>query len=265
MVGALLLRGMLVGVLAGVLSFGFLKIAGEPSVDRAIAFETRLDEAKTQAAAQALIAKGMVPPKEEPEPELVSRKVQAGIGLFTGVVVYSAAFGGLFALAFGLAYGRIGELGPRGLSALLAVLGIVAVYVVPDLKYPANPPSVGDPETIGVRTALYFAMIALSLAAMIAAGMLRARLQRRQGAWNAALIAGVAYIAVMAAIGLALPTVNEVPDQFPAVVLWQFRIASMGAQLILWAVLGLAFGVAAERVVTGRSGSRTRPAAFRTR
>jgi hypothetical protein len=38
MVGALLLRGMLVGVFAGVLCFAFLKVAGEPSVDRAIAF-----------------------------------------------------------------------------------------------------------------------------------------------------------------------------------------------------------------------------------
>ena len=52
MVGAMLLRGMLVGVLAGLLGFGFLKLAGEPAVDRAIAFETQLDEAKAMAAHQ---------------------------------------------------------------------------------------------------------------------------------------------------------------------------------------------------------------------
>ena len=173
MVGALLLRGMLVGVLAGLLGFGFLKIAGEPSVDRAIAFESRLDAAKAEAEAKAMAAKGMAMPKQEAEPELVSRRVQAGIGLFTGVAIYSAAFGGLFALAFALAHGRMGDLSPRSTAALLAAAGFVAVYVVPDLKYPANPPSVGDPETIGVRTALYFSMIAISLAAMIAAGMLR--------------------------------------------------------------------------------------------
>jgi cytochrome b561 len=37
---------------------------------------------------------------------------------------------------------------------------------VPNLKYPANPPSVGIPATIGIRTALYFSMIAIPIAAM---------------------------------------------------------------------------------------------------
>jgi membrane protease YdiL (CAAX protease family) len=253
MVGALLLRGMLVGVGAGILCFGFLKIAGEPSVDRAIAFETQLDTAKAEAEAKAMAAKGMAMPKEAPEPELVSRETQAGIGLFTGVVVYSAAFGGLFALAYALAFGRIGDFGPRAVSALVAAIGFIAVYLVPILKYPANPPSVGDPDTIGIRTALYFSLVAISLAAVIAAGMLRTRLERRHGTWNAVLIAGAAYAAVMLAVGLALPPVNEVPEQFPAVVLWQFRVAALGAQLIMWVVLGLVFGALTERAAVGRS------------
>lgn len=242
MVGTLLLRGMLAGVLAGILCFSFLKIVGEPQVDRAITFETQLDEAKARAAAQALIAKGLPAPKEEAEPELVSRRVQAGIGLFTGVMIYNMAFGGLFALAFALAYGRMGDFGPRATSAVLAVVGLIAVYIVPNLKYPANPPSVGDPATIGMRTALYFSMIAISLAAMIAAGLLRLRLLPRHGAWNAFLISGAAYLIIVIAVGLALPAVNEVPAEFPAVLLWQFRVASLGAQLIMWATLGLVFG-----------------------
>jgi Probable cobalt transporter subunit (CbtA) len=181
MVGALLLRGMLVGLVAGILCFGFLKVFGERPIDRAIAFEAQLEEAKAHAEAHAAAANGVAAPKEEPYPELVSREVQGGIGLFTGVVVYSAAFGGLFALAFALAYGRIADFGPRATSVLLAAVGIVSVYVVPNLKYPANPPSVGDVETLGMRTALYFSMIAISLAAMIVAGMMRARLHPRCG------------------------------------------------------------------------------------
>jgi predicted cobalt transporter CbtA len=246
MAGRLLLRGMLVGIVAGLLCFGFLKIVGEPQVDRAIAFETQLDEAKARAEAQALIAKGLPAPKEEPEPELVSRRVQAGIGLFTGVMVYSVAFGGLFALAFGLAYGRMGNFDPRTTAALVAIFGVVAVYIVPNLKYPANPPSVGDPATIGMRTGLYFSMIAISLAAMIAAGMLRLRLLARHAPWNAFLISAGAYLIVVVIVGLALPAVNEVPAEFPAVVLWQFRIASAGAQLIMWTTLGIGFGFVAE-------------------
>jgi predicted cobalt transporter CbtA len=263
MAGTLLLRGMLIGVLAGLLCFSFLKIVGEPQVNHAIAFEAQLDEAKAHAEAQASIAKGLPAPKEEPEPELVSRRVQAGIGLFTGVMVYNVAFGGLFALVFALAYGRMGDFGPRATSALLAVVGLVAICIVPNVKYPANPPSVGDPATIGVRTALYFSMIATSLAAMIAAGMLRLRLLPRCGAWNALLISAAAYLIVVIAVGLALPPINEVPDQFPAVVLWQFRIASMGAQLIMWATIGLAFGALTERSATGaRAEVRVRTRAF---
>jgi hypothetical protein len=249
MAGTLLVRGMLVGILAGLLCFGFLKIVGEPQVDRAIAFETQLDEAKAHAAAQALIAKGLPAPKEEPEPELVSRRVQAGIGLFTGVMVYNVAFGGLFALAFGLCYARMGDFSPRTTAALLAILGLVAVYVVPNLKYPANPPSVGNPATIGMRTALYFSMIAISLAAIIVAGMLRLRLLARYGHWNAFLIAAGAYLITVAVAGLVLPPINEVPPEFPAVVLWQFRMASAGAQLIMWTTLGLLFGALAEHVL----------------
>jgi predicted cobalt transporter CbtA len=262
MVGTLLLRGMLVGIFAGILCFAFLKVVGEPQVNRAIAFETHLDEAKAKAKADAERAKGMSLPKEEPGPELVSRPVQAGIGLFTGVMVYNAAFGGLFALVFALTYRRMGDFAPRATSALLAAAGIVAVYIVPNLKYPANPPSVGDPDTIGMRTALYFAMIAISLAAMIGAAMLRRRLLRRYGGWNASLLAAAAYLVAVVAVGLVLPTVNEVPDQFPAVVLWQFRIASLGTQLIMWTTIGIAFGALTERTTTGEGRLRPKVAAF---
>jgi len=261
MVRTLLLRGMLVGIVAGILCFAFLKVVGEPQVDRAIAFETQLDEAKTKAKADAEMAEGVSMPKE-PEPELVSRPVQAGIGLFTGVMVYNTAFGGLFALVFALTYGRMGDFGPRGTSALLATAGIVAVYIVPNLKYPANPPSVGDLDTIGMRTAVYFVMIAISLAAMIGAAMLRRRLVRRYGGWNASLLAAAAYLIAVVAVGLVLPTINEVPDQLPAVVLWQFRIASFGAQLVMWTTIGIAFGALTERAATGGSRLRPKAAAF---
>ena len=83
MVGKLLLRGMLVGIVAGLLSFAFLKVAGEPQVDRAIAFETQMDEA--QAKADTAMAKGMPMPMQDAGDEIVSRSTQAGIGLFTGV------------------------------------------------------------------------------------------------------------------------------------------------------------------------------------
>ena len=252
MVGKLLLRGMLVGIVAGILSFAFLKVVGEPQVDRAIAFETQMDEAKAKAAQEEAEAKGMPMPAGEPDYEIVSRPTQAGIGLLTGVGVYNVAFGGLFALVFALVYGRMGSLGPRTTSALVAGMGLVAVYVVPNLKYPANPPSVGDPETIGIRTGLYFSMILISLIAMVAANKLRGTILDRFGGWNATIAAGAFYALAVLVAGLLLPSVNEVPEAFPAVVLWQFRVASFGAQLIMWTTIGLLFGAVAERLVAPR-------------
>jgi hypothetical protein len=224
------------------LSFGFLKLYGEPQVDRAIAFETQLDEAK--AAAER--AKGV---KVDETPELVSRRIQAGIGLFTAVLVYCTAFGGLFGLAFAFAYGRVGSaLRPESMSILLAATGFIAIYLIPNLKYPANPPSVGNPETIGIRTALYFIMITLSVTAMVAAIALKRLIAPQFGEWNATLLAAASYLILVAVAGLLLPTINEVPDAFPAVVLWRFRVASIGAQLIMWGTLGVLFGSLTGRV-----------------
>ena len=249
MTGKLLVRGMLAGLVAALLSFGFLKVAGEPSVERAIAFEKAMDEAKAKAKADEAAAKGLPAPAEEAEPELFSRPVQAGIGLLTGVVVFGAALGGIFALAFALTYRRIGDFSPRATAAVLALLGFVSVYLTPILKYPANPPAVGLNDTIGERTSLYLGMLLISLGAMIAAGLLRSLLDKRLGDWNATVIAAVAYIVVVVSVALALPDVNEVPEGFPADLLWTFRIASLGAQAIVWTTLGVLFGIFAERVV----------------
>jgi predicted cobalt transporter CbtA len=276
MVGILLTRGMLVGFVAGLLCFGFLKLLGEPQVDRAIAFESAMEAKEKSAAAPSQHDHSMhdhsahnhsateAPrsaemPKDEPE-ELVSRSTQAGLGLFTGVTLYNTAFGGLFALVFALTYRRMGDFDARTTAALLAICGIVAVYFVPILKYPANPPAVGNPATLAMRTATYFAMIAISLAAMIAAWMLRNRLVQRFGNWNAALIAAAAYFIVVIGVALALPDVSEVPEEFPAAVLWQFRIASAGAQLIMWTTIGLAFGALTERAEASRNFLRLKTA-----
>jgi hypothetical protein len=240
MVGNLLLRGMLVGVFAGLLAFGFARIFGEPQVDRAIAFEERMSQAKGEAT----------------EPELVNRETQAGLGLFTGVIVYSAAVGGLFSLVFAFVYGRVGRFGPRATAALLALGGFVAVVLVPDLKYPANPPSVGNPETIGLRTEPFFVMLVISVAALVLAVALARRLSARYGAWNATLIAGAAFVVIIAIVQYGLPEINEVPEQFSAVVLWRFRVAALGIQVVLWTTIGLLFGVLTERSLAERLGER---------
>jgi predicted cobalt transporter CbtA len=244
MVRTYLVRGMLVGLIAGLLAFAFARTFGETLVERAIAFETQIDEQ------QAKMHGSMVEPVA---PELVSRRIQAGLGLFTGVVVYCVAFGGLFALVFAVANGRMGRLDARGVSALLAAAGFVTGYLVPSLKYPASPPAVGQAETIGYRTALFFVMLLISIVAAIGAAVLRERLVGKYGGWTAALTALGAYLVVVAVAQLWLPVIDEVPEQFPASLLWQFRIASLGTQAVMWATIGLGFGWLTERAAMTHS------------
>jgi hypothetical protein len=242
----LLVRGMLVGLAAAALALIFAWIFGEPQIRHAISFEDQ--QARLAGAA--------------PAPELVSRTVQETFGLAVAVGLVGLALGGLFSIAFAICYGRIGRFGPRATSALVAAGAFVAVELVPFLKYPANPPSVGNPATIGHRTVLYFTMIAISVAIAIAVIQLGQRLAPRFGTWNASLLAAAAFIALVTAAYLALPAVNEVPGDFPAVVLWRFRLASLGTQAVLWATLGLLFGVLTERsLAAARQRSGQVPAA----
>ncbi len=231
--GQLLLRGMLAGLLAALLAFSFAKVYGEPQVDRAIAFEEHAHSHSHSGNAE--------------EPELVSREVQAGIGLLTGVTVYGTALGGLFALAYAFISGRLLQLPPRGTAILLAAVGFLALYIVPYLKYPANPPAVGVGDTIGYRTQLYFTMLVFSMAALAIAVGFGRQLVAKLGTWNATLGGAAVYLVLVAIAAYALPAINEVPATFPADLLWQFRVAAFGTQAILWVTIGLAFGELIER------------------
>jgi hypothetical protein len=229
----LLVRGMLAGLAAGVLALVVAYFLGESRVDAAIAYE----ESHAHHHEHGM--------------EAVTRTMQSTGGLATGVLVYGVAFGGIAALAYCFALGRIGRFGPRASALLLSTAGLVAVYVVPFLKYPANPPAVGDADTIGKRTTLYFLMAVLSVLLAVATVILGKRLAPRLGNWNATLAAGAFFVA---AVGLAyafLPAFDEVPKDFSGTLLWQFRLAALAIQVTLWTSFGLVFGELAHRLAVG--------------
>jgi len=246
MVGKLILRGFIVGIVAGLLAFGWAKVFGEPAVNAAINFESAQYEAK---AAAAVAAGKPAPPAD---PVIFSRAVQSGIGLLTGLVAIGAGLGCLFAVLFAFANGRMGKLAAGPTSALLAFFGLASVYLVPALKYPPNPPSIGEPATIGYRTGLYFLMMALSIAATLGALRLRRHLVPRYGSWNGSLMALAVYLLVIAATFVILPGVHEVPPNFSAVTLWNFRLASLGIQTVLWGSTGVMFGYVGAQAVAAR-------------
>ncbi|RMI46910.1 hypothetical protein EBO15_05505 [Actinomadura harenae] len=228
---ALLVRGMLVGIAGAALALVVAWIYGEPQVGAAISFE----EAHAGHAGH--------------EPEVVSRAVQKSAGLITAVGFYGVAIGGIFAIAFAFAYGRLGALHARATAALVALLGFAAVEGVPFLKYPATPPAVGNPDTIGSRTALYFGMVAIGIATVVGAVIVCRRLVPRFGTWNAVTLSAVAFALVNAVLFQVTPKPDAIPEHFPAETLWDFRIASLGMQAVLWATLGLLFGWLTERSV----------------
>lgn len=237
----LLWRGMLAGILAALLATLFANLIAEPQIDLAIGYEeSHAAHAAHHAAAAPMAAQ---------EEELVSRDTQKGAGLFTALALYGAAVGGIFALVFSYGYGRFARMGPRSFALLLAALAFLLIVVVPGIKYPQTPPAVGSHDTVRIRTAAYFGMIALSIGSALIAGRVRGALARPGGGFDATLLAAALYVVLVGLGQYLLPVINEVPGDFPATLLWDFRIASMATQLILWTTIGIAFGLWAERIL----------------
>ncbi|MGZ4520534.1 MAG: CbtA family protein, partial [Mycobacteriaceae bacterium] len=138
MTRTLLIRGMLVGLLAGVLAFLIARALGEGPLSSGIAFEAAREPAGAATT-----------------PELVTRTVQSTAGLATGTLAFAIALGGIFGLAYAVTQGRLGSLSARGTAAVVAAGGFLALYLLPALKYPANPPGTSDSDTIADRTQWY--------------------------------------------------------------------------------------------------------------
>jgi hypothetical protein len=240
MMRTLLVRGMLAGLVAGVLAFLWAHFVGEPPVRAAIAVEEA-------AAAKSAAATGA-----HEEAPLVSRSTQETWGLGVGVLVFSVAIGGFLSLVFAIVYGRVGALRARGTVLAICAIGFVTIVLVPLTKYPANPPAVGSADTINERTEFFFVLIIIALVAAVAAVRLGRQLQPRLGAGNALAAACLLFVVLIAVAHLALPAQNEVHAGFPPQILWDFRLANLGTQAILWAGLAFGFGLAAESAVEGR-------------
>lgn len=268
MIGKLLLRGMIAGMIAAVLTFGFAQIFGEPPIEAAIALEE-------QAGAHIVdMQPGTLPDAHDHadpgahdhgaeataghdhgDGAVFSRSTQSGLGLLTGLVVFSAAVGGVFAVTFALLHGRLGPSSPLALSILLGLAGFTVLALVPGLKYPANPPAVGSAETIGPRTVLFFGMVLASVVSAVIAVYAGRALAVSQGGRRAMVIALALFAGLVTVACLALPSYNEVPTGFPEDVLRHFRLASLGTRAVLWLGVGAIFGLAADRLL--RKSSRS--------
>jgi len=221
----------LAGVVAGLLASVLLSFTAEPVIDQAIALEERHH--------------GAAAPVAPAEPEIVSRSQQKGFGRFAAYGLGGAAYGVIFGIAF-LALRR--GAGDAWLRALLAGALVAGAFtVMPFVKYPPNPPAVGDPATISERQWKYLALIFLSLVVLAAAARLSGKLRERHWLDDQRLIAvGLAIVVPLGLICILLPPFSD-PIEVPANLVWRFRIASLGGNLLLWTVLAVTFGAAAVR------------------
>ena len=211
----LLKEGVLAGVAGGAALALVLRLIGERPIGRAVALEGGGHD------------------------ELFGRGTQQFGGMLAAVL-YGAALGAVFTLAYALVRHRLRTTDDWRASVALAVAGFAGVFLLPFLKYPANPPAVGDPDTIGRRTALYLVAVAWSLLATWAGWR----------AWRTLASKGVAVAApatlavwiVLAAVGLIVLPANTDPVEAPATLIWQFRLATVAGAAAFWSVMGLVFG-----------------------
>jgi hypothetical protein len=262
----IIVRGVLVGALGGLLAFIFARIFAEPVIARAIDYESGRD-----AAQDGLNRAASMPGMDMGNPDLFSRSVQANVGVGFGMVLFGVAMGALFAVVYCVAIGRVGKVSPRNLALLVAGALFSGVYLVPFVKYPANPPAIGLPETIKERAGLYLAMVACSLLFLLAAVWLGERLAARLGNWTATLMAAGAFIVAIGIVMWLLPSLGaETPQPlrdragtivypgFPADDLYAFRLHSLAAQAILWTTIGLCFAPMAGRLLRSSGLARDR-------
>ena len=225
MVSAYLRRGMAAGLLAGLLAGLFAFLVGEPILDRAIAIEEMSSGAHH---------------------EVFSRSTQKA-GLFFATGLFGVTVGGVFGISYAFFRERLAAGSDLKRSIYLAGAIFSGAFLIPFLKYPANPPSIGDPSTIRERTAAYFTLVALSLLAMLLAWLAaRALKSRGMDALRRRLLVGAGLIVAVGVLLLVLPSAPSTQG-FPSGLLWAFRFSSFGTQMVFWAGLGLLFGLLCER------------------
>ena len=223
---SVLAAAVLFGILGGLAASVLDTVTAEPSIEDAI----RIEESHQAPGA----------PHEK---ELVSRATQKGVGRFGAYALAGAAFGIMFGVAnFAL---RRRHPGVFSRAVLVGTVLAGAITVSPWLKYPPNPPAVGDPATLAERQRLYVILIVVTAVVLFGASYLWARL--REAGWVLDQRVAVVILAVAVPLGAAYALLPAPPDPItlPAELIWRFRLASLAGNLLLWATLTVGFGLLA--------------------
>ncbi|WUJ70309.1 CbtA family protein [Kribbella soli] len=181
------------------------------------------------------------------ETVLVSRGMQQ-VGGAIAVIVAALLLSTLYAVAL-TRFRRTSNLSELTSALVVAGGGFAIFGLLPGLKYPANPPAVGDPDTVAERTLLYGCSIAIA-ALTITALVVVVRAARRRDwsttrvAWSVTGVVAVGLVVLFAGLP-ASP--DAIPADVGAGLIWQFRLKSLGTLALLWTTLGLVTGTLLTR------------------
>jgi len=216
-----LISGAFAGLIHGTVNFAIV----EPYLDQAIGIEN-----------QNLFLSGEE--KDTPEfwVEYEGYRVWQKSGQILAGVILGTSIGALFGIVFALSRNSLP--GNNDLKKALVLAGVMwfTMFVIPFLKYPANPPTVGDPETVVLRSILYLSFIAIS--GFGAVGFYKLSQKFKNSRKLAALIGYGIFISV---VFVAMP---ENPDEItaPMDLVNDFRIASFLGVTSFWISIGLILG-----------------------
>ena len=224
-----LISGAFAGLIHGTVNL----VIVEPYLDQAIGIEN-----------QNLFASG----EEEDTPEFWVeyegyRTWQKGGQILAGVIL-GTSVGALFGIVFALSRNALPGNNDVKKSLILAGIMWLTLYVIPFLKYPANPPTVGDGETVVLRAILYLSFIAISGFGAVGFYQLSKKLKN-----NKKLVALLGYGIFISAVFFAMP---ENPDEItaPMDLVNEFRIMSVLGVTSFWASVGIILGLFWKKLST---------------
>lgn len=220
-----LFSGAVAGAMLGIVNQGVV----EPFIAQAIDIENQ----------NAIAAGELFNPNEYATYRIWQRGGEIAAGTVLGLSI-----GALFGIVF--AYARDSLPGSSNKKKALVLAGVMwlVLFIIPALKYPANPPAVGDPETISFRQSIYLAFLAISGFSTL----VLAFVYRKLGAVRAKkAIVPAAYAAIMAVAFVAMP---PNPDEIaaPMDLVVSFRIASAFTMSMFWGLLGIMLGALWDRL-----------------
>jgi predicted cobalt transporter CbtA len=215
---------LLSGVIAGVILAGVNYFVAEPFIDQAIGIE--VDNS---------IASGEVVDFDE----LSSYRVWQKEGTFAAGAFLGLTYGAILGIVYVISRKYLPSSNDRKKALILAAIMCLSLYIVPFIKYPANPPAVGDPETIGLRDSLYTSYQLASGLIALGVSILVYKL------WKISYIKYVIPIIYLGLVAFIYAVFPANPDEItaPMDLVNAFRAVTFGTMVMFYLVLGAIFGI----------------------